>query len=100
MTALGAELVAALATPEGRAALGIEAFAAKLHELEAKIDAIAERCDELLPLGKILGISTKAAMARLERDSGLRAVGVRFGRRTLFTREAVRSYFATKARRQ
>jgi hypothetical protein len=60
---------------------------------------MAANVEKLEPLAVILGISGKAACERCRRDDGLRALGVRSGRRLLFKRSAVESYLASRGRR-
>ena len=60
---------------------------------------LAEQAERLEPLSVILGISSKAAHARLARDPQLRRIGVQVGARCLFKRNAVEGYFRTKAER-
>jgi len=98
MNAIGRELLDALAE-EGKQVLGIAELVAKVAELTAKVDALTERGDQLRPLADILGLSTNAAAQRLKRCPELRMVGVRVGQRMLFTAEAVRSFYAAKAKR-
>ena len=87
---LAAEVVAALRSEAGRAALK-DAIAPVVADEVRR--ALAEKSDVLEPLSNILGVSKKAASARLTREPELRKLGVRVGRRTLFTRARVLSYF-------
>ena len=66
----------------------VRSLRAELAELRA-----VNKQPELLPLAKILSISPRAALGRLERDEELRKLGLRVGRRVLFRPDEVRSLY-------
>jgi hypothetical protein len=53
---------------------------------------------ELEPLGKILGCSPRAALARASRDPELRRLAVRLGRRRFYRRSEVMQLLAQRER--
>ncbi len=81
---VAAEVVAALRSPEGRAAL-TEA----LRPVVAEELARATKAPALEPLATILGCSLPAARMRELRDPELRALAVQSGRRRLYRRDQV-----------
>jgi hypothetical protein len=66
----------------------------RLRAIDEKVEEVRRREDALLPLAKILGVSNKAAHMRMVRDPELRKLGVHVGRRVLFKRAVVESYYA------
>jgi hypothetical protein len=84
------EWVAALRSPDGRAAI---ADAVRPVVAEEARRALVEHGERLESLAAILGCSTRAAAARLRRDAGLRALGVPVGRgRLVFKRSEVEAH--------
>jgi hypothetical protein len=74
----------------------IESLTARLDELAQKVNA--QSVEPLLPLCKILNISTRAALGRLANDAELRALGHRLGRRLVFRPSEVRHLLAHRER--
>jgi hypothetical protein len=85
-----------------RAAVGAELAPVleELRQVRAELEQLrqASTPPAMLPLGKILAISPRAALGRLDRDPALRALGLRLGRRLLFRPEEVRSLLAQRQR--
>ena len=59
---------------------------------------VAQRASSLEPLSAILGISKRAALARLTRDPELRACGLRVGRSLRFRRADVEAILSARQR--
>jgi hypothetical protein len=88
------EWIAALQSPDGRAAIAEALRPVVAEETRRALDDHSERLE---PLAAILGCSTRAAAARLRRDAGLRALGVPMGRgRFVFKRAEVQQYMRTR----
>lgn len=77
-------------------------IAAAIGELRAELAAAREELaelrraqadDPLRPLSAILSISPRAALGRIDRDPGLRKLGVRVGRRLLYRSADVQAYY-------
>lgn len=78
-------------------------LAALLEPMIPRIaEAVTKRTSEvdepMQSLGKILGISPRAALGRLSRDPALRALALRVGRRMMFRPSEVRALFAQRTR--
>jgi hypothetical protein len=86
---LTGDLVAALGSPSGRAALR-EALAPVIAD-EVK-RAISEQHQKLQPLADILHLSLDAARKREARDPGLRKLAIASGRRRLYLAHQVHTY--------
>lgn len=94
---LAGEVVAALRSDGGRAALAEALRPVVAEEVRA---ALAEGEQRLEPLSAILGVSSRAAAARLRRHEGLRALGTPTGRgRFLFRRVEVEQYLRARGGR-
>lgn len=92
---LASELVAALRSPDGRAALA-DAVGGVVDDIVKK--RLAEQAEQLQPLAAILGCSRKAASARLRSDARLRQLGVPQGanRPMLFRPSEVTAYLKSR----
>ena len=91
---LAPEVVAALRSPQGRAALADAIVPLLAAEIRA---ALAERADILEPLHEIIGGTRKGSWSRAQRDDGLRALGVPVSRRLMFRRSEVLAYLKQRA---
>lgn len=90
---LASELVEALCSPRGQAALA--------GAIGPVIDAIvqrrlAEQAEQLQPLAAVLNKDRKAAAAQIARDPGLRALGVPSGKQLLFRPSEVAAYLKSR----
>jgi conjugal transfer/entry exclusion protein len=90
------ELVAALRSADGRAAIADAVGPAVDAILQRRL---AEQAEQLQPLATILGIDRKAATQRIARDAALRALGVPSGKRLVFKATDVQTYLKTRAAR-
>lgn len=93
MIDLASEVLLALQSQEGRAAIGDGVRAVVREEVRA---ALAEREERLLPLPEVLGCTPAAARMRLRRDPALRQLGIPIGRRILFKRSDVEHYYKAR----
>ena len=93
MSALALELLAALRSDEGRALLG---ELIEQHAGAALRRVLAEQREQLQPLHELLNCTPSAARMRLTRDTALRALAHRVGRRSLFRASEVRQLLAAR----
>jgi hypothetical protein len=90
---IGAELLSALRSDDGRKLLRELLAPVVADALATALDARAEKLELL---GDILNIDDGAAVKRIQRDHGLRALGIPSGKRLLFQRDAVVTYLRAK----